>query len=71
MQKIKLTTLIISLVLLSASCGSSKKEKESVVTDKKGAFCMVSSINAFNFTESYKSYALNWQNKITLKILFS
>ena len=35
MQKIKLTAWIISLVLLSASCGSGKKEKESVVTEKK------------------------------------
>lgn len=38
-----------------------------VVSEKKGTFCMVSSINAFNFTESYKAYATNWQNKITLK----
>ncbi|HUS00812.1 MAG TPA: hypothetical protein VMY77_03755, partial [Chitinophagaceae bacterium] len=35
MQRIKLTALVISLVLLSASCGSGKKEKESVVTEKK------------------------------------
>ena len=36
MQKIKLTALIIGLIFLSASCGSSsKKERESVVTDKK------------------------------------
>jgi RND family efflux transporter, MFP subunit len=36
MQKLKLTAWIISLVLLSASCGtSSKKERESVVTEKK------------------------------------
>lgn len=35
MQRIKLTVLAISLVLFSASCGSGKKEKESVVTEKK------------------------------------
>ena len=35
MQKLKLTLLITSLVLISASCGSGKKEKESVVTEKK------------------------------------
>src|SRR6188768_2424931 len=35
MQKLKLTAWIISLVLLSASCGSGQKEKESVVTEKK------------------------------------
>lgn len=36
MQKLKLTAWIIGLMLLSASCGtSSKKESESVVTDKK------------------------------------
>ena len=34
MQTIKLTAFI-SLMLLSASCGSSKKEKDSVVTEKK------------------------------------
>ena len=36
MQKIKLTALIIGLILITASCGSSsKKERESTVTDKK------------------------------------
>lgn len=36
MQKLKLTAWIIGLMLLSASCGTgSKKEKESIVTDKK------------------------------------
>ncbi|MEJ7674594.1 MAG: efflux RND transporter periplasmic adaptor subunit [Chitinophagaceae bacterium] len=36
MQKLKLTTCIIGLMLFSASCGtSSKKETDSVVTDKK------------------------------------
>lgn len=36
MQKIKLTALIVSLVLLLVSCGTtSKKERESVVTEKK------------------------------------
>lgn len=34
-MKLKLTAWIISLMLLSTSCGSSKKEKESVVTEKK------------------------------------
>jgi len=38
MQNIKLTAWVIGLTLLSASCGSSsKKERESVVTDKKVA----------------------------------
>ena len=36
MQNIKLTALIIGLILITASCGSSgKKERESTVTDKK------------------------------------
>lgn len=36
MQKLKLTAWILGLMLLSASCGtSSKKERESVVTEKK------------------------------------
>ena len=36
MQKLKLTTWLIGLMLVSASCGtSSKKERESVVTEKK------------------------------------
>ena len=36
MQNIKLTALIIGLILITASCGSSgKKERESAVTDKK------------------------------------
>jgi membrane fusion protein (multidrug efflux system) len=34
MHKLKLTALVISLIFLSASCGS-KKERESTVTDKK------------------------------------
>ena len=36
MQKIKLTAWVIALVLLSVSCGSSsKKDRQSIVTDKK------------------------------------
>jgi RND family efflux transporter MFP subunit len=35
MHKLKLTVWIIGLMLLSASCGSSKKETESVLTEKK------------------------------------
>ena len=36
MQKIKLTAWVIALVLLSASCGSSsRKDRQSIVTDKK------------------------------------
>ncbi len=36
MQKIKLTAWIMGLIFLLASCGSnSKKDKDSVVTDKK------------------------------------
>jgi RND family efflux transporter MFP subunit len=35
MQKLKLTAWTLVLVLISASCGSGKKEKDSVVTEKK------------------------------------
>ena len=40
-----------------------------VVTNQKGVFCFVQSINAYNFTESFKAYAPNWKNELTLKSL--
>jgi len=40
-----------------------------VVSNQKGVFCFVQSINAYNFTESFKTYAPNWKNQVTLKSL--
>lgn len=40
-----------------------------VVSDQKGANCVLTGANAWKFTESFKSYAPNWKNEVTLRSL--